>query len=353
MPLIFLLLVVAVNIQRPFVSTANPVSYVDRLSDDIVGHLPMNAQEINEVKIEGNYVYVSFDESWLGVVDVTIPTTPTLVTQYDISERILDITVVNHHIYLGTLSGIKIVQFDESKNELTFADEYLQDLVVETIYEQGFLYSLSRNEIQIFDVSNLGELNLIHTYIDEVDNRNPIALDVYKQFVFTLNGLPNDHVLKINLTNSDEPQTIVFDGVGDPIRMSVNHNRLLFLDTSCGSTCLTIFRVFEWESSTDEISHLGSYTLDGSLPGSIEVDNFYVYVGNESGLFVFSLYEESESSDGYKQAPKLIESQEFSDVISVDFDEQYIYALSEVGGLFIVEKPPTYQMYLPVIVTTP
>ena len=75
---------------------------------DVIGSCP-TPDKAWAIHVDGTYAYVACDSSGLEVIDVTDPTTPTIVASYDTPGRAIDLFVAGQYAYIADYSSLQII----------------------------------------------------------------------------------------------------------------------------------------------------------------------------------------------------------------------------------------------------
>lgn len=264
------------------------------------------------IDVEGGYAYVGelgFDRQML-VYDLSDPTAPLLVSIYDSAgnQEITDIDVIGDHVYLSNdANGLVKLDVSDPTNP-TFAASYNGGSYANSFDTDDGVYGFvtysytAGQEVQIHDLASFASAP-VATY-DATGTRHATNVDVVGGLAFmtTLDGGPYLDIVDVSDPTSpfkissfilDEPSYGAVPGVievsGDYLFWATSSHStfgwdggLLILDISDGTAPVV--------AGSDQIPDAGYYHIPGGAPGpGLDVVEDMVYLVSRTGLYIYDV----------------------------------------------------------------
>ena len=302
----------------------------EELNPVLVGQWENRSGSVNRLVVSGHYAYLGGDAG-LQIIDISDPANPKLASSYPVAGWLWDIALFDHYAYLATLGEIEIVDVSDPKNpksagvyrpegrssvlalsvsgQLAFLAQLFFDPPVSGVYGRLFILSLE-------DPVNP---HLLSVYTPPVQVGRVAVLG---QYAF-MAGL-NETFRVLDINDPTQPRLVsgldIRPGIAFPNRITVSGNYAYLLDSapSGGLYIVDISKPLQprlvSQYGTDPFRSTEGFALSGTrgyfarnglevldlsnpetprrigkveIVGDLAVSGDYVYVANQSGLFVF------------------------------------------------------------------
>ena|GEM_PF-6194082 len=259
-----------------FVADYEDIEIIDisNLSEPSVLAVYESVGKAQRVAIDGSYLYVADSDFGLRILDISVPTSPTLVRDYEI-EYCGDVLIIDHFAYVsGGSDGIQMYDIADPANPV------FQGAIVSEGWSllevDGYLYvQESWSRLEIFDVSTPPAYSLAGTF--EPASSSAKSAAVYGDYVYVCAG----NVFTIDCSDPTNPVVIhEYDTQGQygaqMARISGDH---LFVVDGTGLEALDL-------SDPEEPVYAGRLNVDVSF---ISIDGDYAAVSNSNTVYLVNI----------------------------------------------------------------
>jgi hypothetical protein len=286
------------------------------------------------VDVSGNYAYVGAYTT-LNIVDISNPTTPYEVSSYTPNGKTIDVQVSGSYVYIATYdfgggeNGIEILDITNPSNPSFASNINLGDEVsiCEITIKQDNIYVSVFDELIIIDITNPFSPQIIAEY-DEIEPLFGITKD--DNFIYVtspFNTLYNNCIWILNVENPASPNIAgYYFNEGDAQGIEIRDNYAYIANGDLGLRILNI-------SDLDNIRESG-YLFTPGTSNRIRI----------SGDYAFVAY----SSDSYQGSLKIFDISDTSNIVEVSnfntpgnatdvaIQDEYCYIVDIDSGLYIL-----------------
>ena len=243
-----------------------------------------------DVHVVGDYAYVADGPDGLKIIDISDPTRPTKVGQYDVNDHAISVQIVGDYAYVAALNdGLKI---------LDISNPMLPSLVgqfigwysasdVNVVGDYAYICDVNFKIIDISDPTNPVEIaNFEEQYV------YPSELQIVGDYAYLATGANGLVILDIsnvsspvrvgNCTDSLESPLGVLTGEANGIHVVGD-----FAYVADGFDGLEIFNISDPATPTE----IGQFTKGGNIRGVYVVGNYAYIVDRGDGLNIIDISE--------------------------------------------------------------
>ncbi|HUU77719.1 MAG TPA: hypothetical protein VMX55_05195 [candidate division Zixibacteria bacterium] len=239
-----------------------------------------NIDEIVNLYVEGNYMYIAFGDSGLGIIDLT-DLTPEIVSIWD-DYTVNNVFVLGSYAYTVNTTGVNIVDISNKANPI-LACNFTGPSTIEDIASNGtFVYTVDQSRLRVYNITDFKAPYQTDSY-----NEGTVFHELYVKDGIAYAAL-NDHFATYNVT--DPNNILAYDFI------TFNNIRDLTLTTNFVYACSQAeVRVYNATTINSIPAAISSYAFNNTGPNNIFASGNYLYIEEgDDGIAIVNMANKSQ-----------------------------------------------------------
>jgi hypothetical protein len=280
----------------------------------------------------------------LTLLNIEDKTNPQFITTYTLTENIRDIALKEHYVFLALDTKMQAIDVTNPTLPQLLDSHTVTD--VNAIFIQGTTAFVGAEDVvDIVDITDPSNLQIISRIsLSPTHPNSTVYPEISENHLFVFNTARNT-VWVYDIVDLNLPILITTWRIGD-FDIDILPNRIMSIDNACGQTCNMHFSIFSIDPTNwdDPILIGGAVRPNSNYGRVVEAQDMYAYVGLDVGLDIYNVYG---TDPVLGTIPEYITHYDIGDVYDIVIQDDYVYAAA--GGFYILERPPLFRQYLPVV----
>ncbi|WP_321416950.1 PGF-pre-PGF domain-containing protein [uncultured Methanomethylovorans sp.] len=312
-----------INILLLFLLLSTTIASADEIEVDFITQY---GESIYDVAVVGNYAYIANHENGLAIMDISDPSSPTLVGSCDTAGTAWDVVVSGNYAYIADHNGgLAIVDISNPASPVVTGTCGTTGNALGVFVSGNYAYLADyANGISIVDINNPSSPKLVGTYDLAGDAWDISVVNNYAYVADTSNGL-----VILDVSNPESPNIVSNYNCNAAYDVAVKDNYAYVADQNSG---LIILDVTDPSSPT----RVSSYDED-TFAHSICVSENYAYVSEgKDGILILNVSNPA--------LPKFAGSYDTVEYVnSVAVADSYAYIANVNNGFVILHLSATLE----------
>lgn len=261
---------------------SNPIEPLEAKSYNLSEYVEREKPNYNigDIKVAGDYAYISTEDEHLQVFDVSNPEAPTLLTTYKTDGDISSITLQDSRAYIITWLGLYIIDVSDPKNPVELGSYEAPSKILETAVEGDYAYvSTETSGVRVVDISDPATPTEVG-YYGVPDDARRVTVD--GDYAYVADGTTGLRIIDVSApaspgeTGSYENRGGVYDVEVKGDYAYICGNDLYILDVSDRAAPFEV-GAFYWPEQSETKCH------------NIQILGDYLYVAHEGSILVLDI----------------------------------------------------------------
>jgi hypothetical protein len=288
--------------------------------------------------VDGNYAYSYLTDAYSGlqIINISNPSAPTLIVNYNTNGITYDVEIVGSYAYVADgNSGLQIINISNPSAPTLIGNYDTSGAAYGVQIVGSYAYVDDGSGLQIINISNPSAPTLIGNYDT---TGSAYGVEIVGNYAYVANSFSGLQI--INISNPSAPTLIGnYDTTGSAFDVEIVGNYAYVADSFSGLQIINI-------SNPSAPTLIGNYDTTG-LAKDVQIVGNYAYVADSgSGLQIINISNPS--------APTLVGNYDTTgSAQEVQVVGNYAYVADDVGGLKIIDVTEfNNQNQIPVVTTT-